>query len=185
MPTGLPKHFDPERLAARGDALSGETDTAGMPRLGEMLATKDVRPVAYEVRAFRDEARRLVLEGTAHAVLDCTCQRCMEPVALAVDADFALAIVADEDAARNLPAELDPLIPLNASDVDLAAVLEDELILALPPIPVHATESECGERVQYGRREGNDEDEFDGSAKKENPFAVLKKLKNGNTDRGN
>lgn len=182
MSTGS-RRFDPERLAAHGGSLRGETDTGVMPRLRALLAGDEPRAVTYEVRAYRDEAGRLVLEGRARATLDCVCQRCMEPVALVIDADFRLAVVADEDAARNLPGELDPLIPERETDIDLAVLLEDELILALPPIPVHADEGACGERVQYARDE--QEHEFDGDAKKENPFAVLKQLKNGNTDRGN
>ena len=183
MSTGLPKRFDPERLAAQdggtGGVLSGELDIGQMPRLREMLASEETTPVNVELHAFRDDAKRVLLEGRIAAELTCQCQRCMEPVALPVNADFALAVVTDEETARGLPAELDPLLLERDVEVDLPALIEDELILALPPIPMHERVEDCGERARYGRTA---DEAFDAEAKRENPFAVLKKLKNGNTD---
>lgn len=175
-----PQRFDPQRLAARGDTLAGEFDTGMMPRLSEVLARAEPAPVHFEVSARRDEARRLVVTGSARATLQCVCQRCMEPVALAIDAEFSLAVVADEDAARHLPAELDPLLLESGAEVNLPALLEDELMLALPPVPVHAEAGECGERARYVGTAP--ENEFDSGEERQNPFAVLKKLKNEKPD---
>lgn len=173
MSTGLPRFFDPERLAAHGTALTGMLDTDSMLRLRGMLASGEPIPVRVELQARRDEARRLVLAGQAAAKLPLICQRCMEAMMQDVDARFALAAVPDEDAARNLPAELDPLLMGSGTEVDLHALVEDELILALPPVPMHANAKDCGEAARYA----GDADAFDGTAKRENPFAVLKKLK--------
>ncbi|HEX7030539.1 MAG TPA: YceD family protein [Gammaproteobacteria bacterium] len=179
MSASLPKRFDPERLAAQGKVLAGTLDANAMPRLREMLATREPMPVDVELRAHRDDAKRLLLTGRASATLEVTCQRCMESVPLPVDARFALALAADEEAARNLPAELDPLLLDAGDEVDLPALVEDELILALPPAPVHADVAECGERARHALDAGNDDDEHDGGVQRENPFAVLKQLKNG------
>jgi len=184
MSTGLLKRFDPRRLAAHdggtGGTLTGEVDTTLMPRLREALAGDEPATASFELRVFRDKARRLVIEGNVHAELACECQRCLEPVTVPVDAQFALAVVDDEEAARNLPVELDPLLLEQEAEVDLPALVEDELILALPQIPMHEDVADCGERARIVKVD----EEFDDSTKKENPFAVLKKLKNGNTDRG-
>ncbi|HEX7048256.1 MAG TPA: YceD family protein [Gammaproteobacteria bacterium] len=183
MSVGLPKRFSPERLAAqestRGGTLTGTLDANSLPRLCEMLATRETAPVHVELSARRDDAKRLVLTGLASGKLSLTCQRCMEPVTLPVDANIALAVVRDEEAARNLPAELDPLLLDAGNEADLPALVEDELILALPPVPVHANVADCGERVRYAGNAGDDGEEHDGNAQRENPFAVLKKLKNG------
>lgn len=183
MSTGLPKLFDPERLAALGTTLTGVLYTDSLPRLRGMLASNEPIPVQVELHARRDDARRLLLTGRAGAQLPLTCQRCMETVLQDVDARFALAVVPDEDAARKLPVELDPLLLARGTEADLHALIEDELILALPPVPAHARVEDCGERARYGNAAADDDAE--GEAKRENPFAVLKKLKNGNTDRGN
>ncbi|HEX6930229.1 MAG TPA: YceD family protein [Gammaproteobacteria bacterium] len=149
-----------------------------MPRLREMLAAREPMPVHVELRARRDDAKRLLLNGRATAKLVLTCQRCMEAVTLPVESNIALAVVADEEKARSLPADLDPLLVDAGAEIDLEALVEDELILALPPVPMHDDADDCGERARYGASAGSD-DEFDGSAQRENPFAVLKKLKNG------
>lgn len=178
MSTGLPKRFDPQRLADQGKPLAGEISTANMSRLHDALADDAPVPVQVALRVFRDEAKRLVLAGEVDADLVCTCQRCMEPVTVNVKGEFSLAVVADEDAADKLPAELDPLLLDNDSDVDLAAVVEDELLLALPVIAMHADTSECGERARLVKRK----EASDNAAKRNNPFAVLKKLKQDNPD---
>lgn len=184
MSTGLLKRFDPRRLAAHdggtGGTLAGEVDTTLMPRLREALAGDEPATASFELRVFRDPARRLVIEGRVRADLACECQRCLEPVTMPVEAQITLAVVEDEEAASSLPVELDPLLLEHEAEVDLPALLEDELILALPQIPMHESIDACGEHASVLK----DEEEFDDSAKKENPFAVLKKLKNGNTDRG-
>lgn len=175
MPAGPTKRFDPERLAAQGDALTGTLATDSMPRLRDMLVSGDTSQVDVELRAYRDDAKRLLLEGRASANLDLACQRCMEPVTLPVDASIALAVVADEESARQLPAQLDPLLLEHGEEADLSRIVEDELILALPAVPRHANIEDCGERARYGAEAA---DEFDGSVRRENPFALLKTLKN-------
>lgn len=180
MSTGLPKRIDPQRLADQGRVLAGEFDPAALPRLRELLIESSPQPARFEMRARRDEARRLLLEGEVEATLICTCQRCMEPVTLAVNGAFHLGVVSDEDAAANLPSELDPLLLDDDGETPLATVLEDELLLALPVIAKHADITECGERARLGRE--TEEKEFDAAAKRENPFAVLKKLKQDNPD---
>ena len=177
MSTGLSRYFDPERLAAHGTVLAGVLDTDSMPRLREALASNEPVQVRIELRAQRDDARRLLLTGQAQAALPLTCQRCMEQVMHDASAQFALAIVHDDEAARALPADLDPLLLERGAEVDLPVLIEDELLLALPAIPMHGSEEACGERAQYGRKT---DEAFEGAAR-ENPFAVLKKLKNGKT----
>lgn len=182
MSAGLPKRFDPQHLAAQGGgALEGRTDTSVMPRLRDMLATDATIPVDFEVRVRRDEARRALVEGEVSAALPCECQRCMEPVTMPVVARIALAVVANEEAAQLLPAELDPLLlPEDEGNVDLAALLEDELILALPQVPMHERMEDCGERVKYAKDTGVEAPA--GETGRENPFAVLKNLKNRKSD---
>lgn len=182
MSTGLPKRIDPQRLAAQDSPLEGELSTAAMPRLRRELAGNPAVPVSVRLHARRDEARRLLLEGQVRAKLNCTCQRCMEPVALQIDGQYALAVVRDEEAARSLPAELDPLMTDADGEVDLATLVEDELLLALPVIAMHANPEDCGERAALVREQGKEPTEFDGASERENPFAVLKKLKQDNPD---
>jgi len=70
-----------------------------------------------------------------------------------------------------LPERYDPFLSGN-DEVDLKTLVEDEIILALPDVPLHAGDEIC---MQTDRNKGKDlgpEPE-----QKENPFALLAKLK--------
>ena len=78
------------------------------------------------------------LEVNAAAQL--VCQRCLQPlrVALRSTSDVAFAIGESE----RVPAGYE-LVAGDPKRVDLAALVEDELLLALPPIPRHAAGDTC------------------------------------------
>ena len=177
MSPGPLTRFDPLRLASQASELSGELESTRMPRLSDVITGPST--VHWTVRAGRDEARRLVLTGTVRADVESNCQRCMEPVSLPLRSEISLAVVSDEDSARGLPASLDPVFTDDNGEIDLVELLEDELLLAMPAVPLHENIADCGERASIMRVEAPEE--FD-SAEKENPFAVLKKLKQDKPD---
>ena len=71
----------------------------------------------------------------------------------------------DDDAASDLPASYDPLVSGNITN--LHALVEDELLLALPAVPMHSRE-EC---QHSGNEFGNGADAE--VPQRENPFAAL------------
>ena len=93
------------------------------------------------------------------------CQRCLEPVDIDVDATVDLALVHEDDTATQDSEE--DYLELNDEGVELTALVEDELILALPIIAVHS-EGAC-EAIEPVARES---EKFS-----ESPFAVLSSLK--------
>ena len=84
---------------------------------------------------------RYCLHGSFQTRVALACQRCFAPVTVVLAGDIALAVVPENDEGRDLPAALDPL-PV-ADSVALAALVEDEILLALPPMPVHADPAVC------------------------------------------
>lgn len=145
MSVSLKKPVDPERLAAIGEWLEDTMPVARMARLSSMLA----EPVSADIladcrlRFSRDESERLRLDGEVEAVLPLECQRCLEPAMLAVSGHFEMAIVETEAEAAALPAELDPVFRERRL-LDLVALMEEELILAMPQVARHASTRECG-----------------------------------------
>jgi uncharacterized protein len=98
------------------------------------------------------------------------CQRCLEKMDWPLEVKFSLALVHDDDEAAALPAEYEPLLWPDGSG-SLAALVEDELLLALPAVPRHVDPQECGpvERVMRS--------EIDPDERRDNPFNVLSQLK--------
>ena len=176
MLSGLPGHVDPFRLCDQARSYQGRLELACLPRLAEALASPEGQ-VIYRIDCDRDEQRRARLRGSVDAELAVICQRCMGPMRLPVHVDFLLAVVKGEDEAAQLPDEYDPWL-LKGETLDLASVIEDELLLALPVAPLHPVE-DCSE---------NPDDwlltdmEPETALKRENPFAVLAGLKPPETD---
>jgi len=116
-----------------------------------------------------------VIHVAVEADVSVTCQRCLEPMPAHLTSDNTLAVVWTDEQAAHLPRHLDPLIV--AQDAcNLWELVEDELILAMPPFSYHDTQ-ECKERIA-----GFSDAAPEGSAAedKPNPFNVLAQLKPGN-----
>ena len=165
MSTELPLFIDPWRAADSGGAFSGRLPIAGFKRLAGLLADAS-REAVFQLRFSRDEAGRPVVRAAVQATLLARCQRCLESVAVKVDARILLAVVSDLVSARQLPEGYDPLMA-DEGLVRPIDLIEDELLLALPQIPRHAPGA-CSVAIEQRAPRG-----------RENPFAVLAKLKAG------
>ena len=167
----LSDRVDPFWLCDQGRAFVGRLPLAGLTRLAGALAEVD-GAAAYEITCDRDERRRARLRGRVDAELTVVCQRCMGPMRLPVHAEFQVAVVKSEAEAECLPDDYDALL-LEGDTLQLASVIEDELLLALPVAPIHAPEA-CG--VNPGDWAAKDMTP-ETVAERDNPFAVLAGLK--------
>ncbi len=93
------------------------------------------------------------------------CQRCLQPMTQAVAVRSRFLIVPDESQAGALDDDAYDAI-VGATDFDLDALIEDEIILALPIAPRHAACPDESVNLPYGE-------------KKASPFATLAALKPG------
>lgn len=172
MSTPLPERVDAARLADSGERLAGSLAAERLPRLLEAaLALSGVRA---ELGFRRDAGGRCLIEGFARARVELVCQRCMEPVACDLEAAFTLCVVGDEAAAAALPEPLEPLVQTRRL-TDTAALVEDELLLALPLVARHDGIEDCGPRARH--LETDETPARMEKGKTDNPFARLKNLK--------
>lgn len=169
----LPPRVDPFRLADNEALCAGTLELGALRRLkGAVLGATD-SGISVELRFSRDGAGRCIVEGEAAAELTFTCQRCMEPVSLPVRAEFRLAVVTSEAEAAGLPEDTDARVQTDRM-LESAALVEDELLLALPIVPVHADITACGERAAILQQLNT---QAEPPAERSNPFAVLRSLK--------
>ncbi|MBR9911557.1 MAG: nucleic acid-binding protein [Gammaproteobacteria bacterium] len=162
----LPRLIDPRKFAQQGLNLSGEVKLSELQRVSA-LVLDDSSGVRVVLEFIVDEERHRIISGSADCVLKVTCQRCLEPVDVPVSATLKLAIVWDEDGARQLPKTLDPLI-LGEGQADLYTIIEDELLLSLPMASYHP--EDCIAQTSFG-------EEVEESTNSANPFQVLEQLK--------
>ena len=163
----LPERIDPLRLAEGRRILEGSLDLKTLGRLGSYL-TENEGPVQVEMEFGIDEEGLRFVRGRLATEVGMACQRCLASYRLPLESDFRLGIVSGEAAAERLPEHYEPLV-VGAEPVFLKDVVEDELILSLPLVPKHP-EGECPEQ-QGAAQDGA------GEEPRENPFAVLAKLK--------
>ena len=161
----FPKKVDPRKLAERKAILKGNIALQLMPQLTSLLVDSKGE-VSVELAFALDEQKLRTVTGQADVQVRQQCQRCLEPVTLTLEADFNLAVVLNEEQAKNLPRHYDPLLMVD--DVDLAGLVEEELILSLPVVCYH---DDCSVKTSFG------EDEMPAEQEKPNPFSVLASLK--------
>jgi uncharacterized protein len=171
------RRLDVRAFAEDGGVLSGTSAAGEHSRLmAETEGRGAASPVAWvasgELRDPLHVQPQIWLHLKAHASLPLTCQRCLSPVEVHVSVDRLFRFVADEEmaAAQDEQSEED-VLALNRS-FDLVELVEDELLMELPLAPRHAT---CPP-VRLGLA---DEDFTDAARPRDNPFAVLGKLKEG------
>ena len=149
-------------------SFQGVLPLAAMPRLATSLAAVDGQ-VAFDLEFDRDATGTPYLHVKANTALPLICQRTLESFALPVSVDTRLGLLTDEKDEVSLPAGYEPLL-LTDNGLRLADVVEDELILAVPVVPVKPG-TEFGERTFPAN--AHDEEESD---ERPNPFAALEKL---------
>jgi uncharacterized protein len=140
MSEALPELLDPRRAVATGAEFAGVLPLRKLPRLREMLLNPDGF-ASYQLRFGRDRQGRDVVWGHVVATLALCCQRCSEALSLDVDSDISLALTEGLDEAAKLPDDYEPLL-LPGRLIRASELIEDELILAVPPIARHA-EGQC------------------------------------------
>lgn len=126
-----------------------------------------------EMRAVPGEPSEIWLHLQADAKLPVTCQRCLLPVEIPLVVDRAFRFVADEETAALLDEEAEEEVLALDPAFDLAALIEDELLMEMPLVPRHEV---CPTEVKL---EVVDEDFEAALADKPKPFAALAKLKGG------
>ncbi|KAE9525722.1 MULTISPECIES: 23S rRNA accumulation protein YceD [Testudinibacter] len=166
----LPLTVDPIKDAQR------RLDYVGYysPNQLERLATSVSRVLneAQVTLSFSIDPQRLVvIKGQAKIDVELVCQRCDKPFTVTLECSFCYSPVSNMDQADVLPEIYEPIEFNEFGEIDLRDVVEDELMLALPLVPMHDPEHcevSVAEQV-FGK--------LPAEAEKPNPFAVLANLK--------
>ncbi len=136
----LPEYLDLTRATRQPARLTGQLRLVTLPRLTAAVA--DSGGVAeIELQVFTDGGQ-IIVQGRVQVTLGMTCQRCLGSMRLPVTAALHMAWIRGEEEAARLPAGYEPLVSASGR-VKLADVVEDELLLALPMVALHASSEEC------------------------------------------
>ena len=168
--------FNVAAAAASGIAVA---DTTPLQQL-ERLAAESAGPEAdasinwkaiAQLRAGANGQADTWLHLLADTSMQLTCQRCLSTVQTPLQVDQWYRFVDSEEVAMHEDDGCDEDLLVMTPEFDLAALIEDELLMALPLVPMHNT---CPVMPMFN---AGDVAAPAGKADKPNPFAVLAKLK--------
>jgi DUF177 domain-containing protein len=163
----LPDRLDLYAAAEAGRVLRGQVELARLVRaLPELESPDGELEVSLELG--RDEDGTRYLAGRVQGKLVLLCQRCLEPMEYPLDVQFCLGLVHSQDQSQELSDRYEPLL-ITDEPASLAEVLTDEVLLALPIVPLHTGVNTC--------RPPATDDQAPANSQRENPFAVLAQLK--------
>ena len=77
---------------------------------------------------------RPVIDGTLAGAVSMTCQRCMRALPVAIEDEFKVIVVPEERADE--PSGYEPVVA-DAARLDVRWLIEDQVLLALPLVPMH------------------------------------------------
>jgi uncharacterized protein len=173
--------LDVRAFAQAGASLVAEEPLTRFQRLHEeMLPGGDepLRPVHWQAHgelrpAANGGAPAVWLRLQAQAVVSLCCQRCLGAVATPLEVDRWFRFVADEATAAAQDDEAEEDVLALEPRPSLHELLEDELLMALPLVPMHDA---CPEPVVMQAGDAALASDTDPEPRK-NPFAELAKLK--------
>lgn len=177
--------WNADRLDVRAFAQAEATLEAVEPLARFVRLSEEMMPTASSAAAVKWQASgelRPAADGRepavwlrlqARTVVPLSCQRCLGPVETPLEIDRWFRFVADEATAEKEDDDCEEDVLALEPRPSLHDLLEDELLMALPLVPMHDT---CPEPVVM---QAGDASLLDGddAAPRKNPFAELAKLK--------
>lgn len=153
-------------MVAAKRLFDGRLPLSGMPRLRPVLADAD-GDCRFEVEFGVDAMGMRYVDVRAEAELPLLCQRSLERFLHPVRINQRLGLITDESQEAALPEGVEPLLLDASGELNPAGLVEDELILAVPVVPIDPASAEI-------EAEWPEEAEAE---EKPNPFAALAALK--------
>lgn len=136
-----PLVIDSIPFALQGSSLEGDLDLSVLTRLADEGVEMDGGLLHYSLHGGCGSRSEPLLFLRVSGALVLRCQRCLQPLRmdLGIDATFELREGLDDDVLLQEDLEDDSRDFLSASrSMDLVSLIEDEVLLALPPVPRHA-----------------------------------------------
>ena len=158
--------FDPFDFCRRNDSREGHIAIADLDRLSAAIADPS-GVLEWRLNGGAGKLGYPMLTLSVRGQVRLICQRCLNPLAFEIDSGAKLVLAKDESGADEIEDMLDDDtvdVIVGANTMNIADLVEDEALLALPLSPRHEV---CPDSAIPHSGSG-----------KESPFSVLRGLKN-------
>ena len=165
MSAPLPAVIDVWRMVAAKRRFEGKLPLSAFKRLRDSLVDTEGE-CSFELEFGRDAGNQPYAEVRAEAELPLMCQRTLERYLHRVRLVQQLGLISSEAQEDALPEQMEPLLVPEGGEIPAIDLVEDELILALPVVPINP-DSELPSQEWHEEAE----------EEQQNPFGVLARLK--------
>lgn len=168
-------HVNALEFARLAQSVRGEVAVSDLGRLTEGLPKEQPGRIVWQLQGQQDAAGRLYLDVQALGELQLECQRCLRPFTWSVAVHNSLRLLASRSEIEAMDAReaqgdaSDEEYILATERLDSLIVVEDELVLALPYVPMHEV---CPDQL-----DSVDDESEEKESNRPSPFAVLGQLK--------
>jgi uncharacterized protein len=140
MPAARSDLVNAVELAGRSATLERTLERAQLPRLVEAGALDGTHVTAR--LAFGKFEDRPTVEVSVEGSVVLRCQRCLRPCECRVHDTSQVMVVADDT--EEVPGGFEPTLG-NAERLSVTELVEEQVLLGMPLVPMHEDAAECGE----------------------------------------
>lgn len=172
MTNDLPLQFDPVLFAKQGRRVAGQIAAHELPRIADS-ASKTDSIINVTMEFSMSSLQFPMVQGTIEGSVVQTCQRCLADATVEIDQTYALLLINPESLELASREGLE-IFEYSGQFVSTLALIEDEIILAMPIVVKHQDIEQCDPSA---RKWLQNSDRLSVEKDKPNPFAELKNLK--------
>ncbi len=136
----LPATVITQKLVNQNAELTGTIAVSQLRRLAAVLCSSEGE-AKVQLHFAIDDQRRQRVAAEVSCNVHILCQRCLKPMPLTLDSKVEAVLVASDEAAQQVPRQLDAVIT-EEGILNTQEFIEDELLLCLPFTSFH--EYNCG-----------------------------------------
>jgi uncharacterized protein len=120
----------------------GAVRLGDLPRLVQWVPMDEPGTLlVFSLRFFRDAGRDLLAEISVQTTVQMDCARCLKPMTLPLVSSSVLHFVYNDEQAQHVIEAREPILIDTEGSIAIAAILEEEVLMALPPVAMH--EHQC------------------------------------------
>jgi uncharacterized protein len=167
MISAISSMSDAQKLASIGRIIEGEASLGDLPRLNGLIV-EPFGSVKYKLVFSTDMTGRACVRVKFAGTARLLCQRSLEGFDYSIESSTSLGFIATEEEESSLMPDFDPIL-ITHEKIEFLSLVEDELILLIPPVPVNPAASDATSPGVWQAK----------APESSNPFAGLSSLLKG------
>ncbi|TVQ41977.1 MAG: DNA-binding protein [Wenzhouxiangella sp.] len=144
MSRDFPDWVNPERAASARREFAGTMPLARMPRVEDLVETGGTNEIQFVLAFSLNEQGQVRVDVEIKGSVPMRCQRTLGTFEQPLESRSVIGVVASEDDVAGLPDDYEPVLCPDQR-LELASLVEEEVLLSLPLVPVDPASSPVGQ----------------------------------------